>query len=273
MSSNEKIRTVVVLSDIHAGSTVALLPPGFTTLEGQEIGQSPIQRWLWQCWEHCTRWLDEIVGADPHALVLNGDLIEGVHHGTKQVISPDTNDHVEAAIHILRPLAAKASRTFVVKGTECHTSNTEIVIGKALKLEVDPETNLPAFDRLTLDVCGVRVVVRHHIPSAVRPYLESSQFSIQMGSEIIEAVRNHEPAPRVLCCAHRHRFGQYSDGHSLTIVSPPWQMLTRHGHKVVSQARTKPGAYVLDWRGVADGSLPKVHELLFDAPHPKAVAL
>ena len=268
-----QIRTVVILSDIHAGSTVALLPPNFTTLEGQEVLQSPIQKWLWQCWEHCNQWFDDITGSDPHALVLNGDLIEGVHHGTKQVISLDTNDHVEAAIHILRPRASKAARTFVVKGTECHTSNTEIVVGKALKLEVNPETSLPAFDRLTMDICGVRGVFRHHIPTAVRPYLESSQFSIQMGSEIMEAVRNGEKTPRFLCCAHRHRYGQFSDGHSLTVISPPWQMLTRFGHKVVSHARTKPGAFILDWRGVPDGSLPKVHELLFDAPNPKAVAI
>jgi hypothetical protein len=272
------IRAVVVLSDIHAGSTVALLPPGFVTLEGTEIGQSPIQRWLWECWTKCNVWIDDILGGDAHALVFNGDLIEGNHHGTKQVISPDVNDHVDAGIDIIKGRVAAADRTFFVKGTECHVGNSEIIFGKALlekgfRVEKDPSTGLPAFDRLTLDVCGVRCVFRHHIPSAVRPYLESSQFSIQMGSEIMEAVRNGEQTPRVLCCAHRHRFGQFSDGHSLTVISPPWQMLTRHGHKVVSQARTKPGAYILDWRGVPDGKLPKVHELLFDAPHPAAIAL
>ena len=151
MTTRKKPRVIVVLSDIHAGSTVALMPPEFTTLEGVLLAQNPMQRWLWECWQDAQAWITASVGADPYALVLNGDLTEGIHHGTKQVISPDTGDHVECAIHLLRPLVAKAAKTFIVKGTECHTGNNEIVIGKAMKTAINPETGLPAWDRLTLD--------------------------------------------------------------------------------------------------------------------------
>lgn len=271
--AKKQIRLLVILSDLHAGSTVALMPPSFETLEGQTIEQSPMQKWLWECWLKCNKWIDGIVGKDPHALVLNGDMIEGIHHHSKQVFSPDTNDHVEAAIHILRDRATKAASSFVIRGTECHTSNTEIVIGKALKLAVNEDTGLPAWDKLFLDVAGVRCVFQHHITTSVRPWTEGTGLASQAASEKLEAIDNDEIAPRVICCAHRHKYGQFSNGRTLTIVSPPWQMLTRHGHKVVGHARTKPGAYILDWRGVENGSLPKVHEILFNAPHPKAITL
>lgn len=266
-------RAIVVVSDIHAGSTVALMPPKFTTLEGVVLEQNPMQRWLWDCWKNAQSWIADTMDGDPFALVLNGDLTEGVHHGTKQVISPDTGDHVECAIHLLRPLVSKAAKTFIVKGTECHTGNNEIVIGKALKTEINRETGLPAWDRLTIDIAGVRCVFRHHIGTSVRRGLAATQFSMQLAEEQVEAANNSEPIPRVLCCAHRHKFGSWEDDRGLAVVSPPWQLLSRFAHKVVSQARTKPGIYILDWRNRENGELPKLHRRLYDTPQPEAVAL
>jgi hypothetical protein len=273
MQKRKTPRAIVVLSDIHAGSTVALMPPEFTTLEGVVLTQNPIQKWLWECWQDAQGWIDQTMDGDPFALVLNGDLTEGVHHGTKQVISPDTGDHVECALHLLRPLVRKATKTYVIKGTECHTGNNEIVIGKALKTAVNPETGLPAWDRLTIDAAGVRCVFRHHIGTSVRRGLAATQFSMQLVEEQVEAANNGEPIPRVLCCAHRHKFGAWQDEHGIALVSPPWQGLSRFAHKVVSQARTKPGVFILDWRGVSNGQLPKIHRRIYDTPHPKAETL
>jgi hypothetical protein len=100
----KQIRSLVVLSDLHLGSTKALLPPGFVTLEEQEIGLNGIQKWLWACWGRANDFLDETMDGDPFALVLNGDMLEGVHHGTKEIWSPEMGDHVNAALMVLRPL-------------------------------------------------------------------------------------------------------------------------------------------------------------------------
>lgn len=266
-------RVLVVLSDIHAGSTVALLPPAFETAEGQTVGQNAIQQWLWACWTDAQEWIAEKLAGDTFGLVLNGDLVEGVHHGTKQVVSPDIGDHLKAAIEILQPLSERAEKTFVVRGTECHTGNVEIAVAKAINAELNPELNIPVFDRLTLDVAGVRCVFRHHIGTSVRRGLAATQFSIQLAEEQVEAANNDEVIPRVLCCAHRHKFGAYEDDRGLALVSPPWQMLSRFAHKVVSQARTKPGVFILDWRGIPDGQLPRVHKRLYDTPKPNALSL
>jgi hypothetical protein len=267
------IRALVVLSDLHIGSTVALLPPGFVTMEGNAIGQTPLQSWLWECWEQSNQWIAETLGKSPYGLVLNGDLIEGLHHRTTQVISPDLADQIVAAKQVLIPVAKKAKKVFVVKGTECHTGNVEAGLGTAIGAEIDPDTGVAAFDRLTIDVAGVRCVFRHHIGTSVRRALSATQLSIQLAEEQVEAAVNGEVLPQVLCCAHRHKFGKYEDEKGLCVVSPPWQGLSRFAHKVVSQARTKPGVFILDWRGLPDGHLPAVHRLVFDTPHPKTISL
>ncbi|HEX2099176.1 MAG TPA: hypothetical protein VHF69_00850, partial [Candidatus Synoicihabitans sp.] len=62
------IKLIAVLADLHAGSVVGLLPPGFVSDEGNEIAQNAPQRWLWTCWEDAKQFLFEVAGADPFAL-------------------------------------------------------------------------------------------------------------------------------------------------------------------------------------------------------------
>jgi Calcineurin-like phosphoesterase len=267
------IRLVFVLSDIHCGSTIALMPPNFKTLEGTMLNQNPIQQWLWACWQDTIKWIEQVANGEPYAVVLNGDLIEGNHHRTMQVISPDVGDHVEAAIHSLRPIVAKANKVFIVKGTECHTGNTEIVLGKALKTEINPVTKQPAWDRLTIDINGVRCVWRHHIGTSVRRGLAGTQLSVQLAEEQVEAANANETIPRVLCCAHRHKFGYYQDNNGLCVVSPPYQGLTRFAHKVVSQARTNPGVFALDFRGKNKNELPQLLSRIYESEKTSPVTL
>lgn len=267
------ITKIVCLADLHVGSTKGLLPPGFKTLEGNEIKLNAMQEWLWLCWERANQFIEDSVGDESYALVLNGDLMEGIHHHTKEVWTPEVKDMLEAAVQIVAPLAVNAAKTFVIRGTECHVGNNEESIAKIIGAYPDHQTGLHSFDRLTLDLNGVRHVFRHHIGTSVRRGLAATQLSANLVEEQIEAVNNGEPIPRVVCCAHRHKFGWYRDDNGICVVSPPWQGLTRFGHKVVSQARTKPGLYIIDHLGKQYGALPEIKSKLFDCPQPQAVRL
>lgn len=269
----KKPRTLVVLSDLHAGSVVAVMPPTFTTANEQEVRQNPLQAWYWKCWLKSLEWIDEVIGDDPAALILNGDMIEGDHHRTTEIISRNIEDHVEIARLILQPLVLRFERTFMLRGTECHTGNVEATLGKMLGCEINPENDRRIFDRLTLDICGVRLVARHHVTTTSRPWLESNGLGMELASEQLHAVRNGEPMPRILCVAHRHVAGHVVTGDGLCLATPAWQGMTRHTHKVVPAARCKTGVYILDWRDVEDGSLPRVHRKLFEAPNAKAITL
>jgi hypothetical protein len=83
---------------------------------------------------------------------------------------------------------------------------------------------------------------------------------------------NGEPVPRIVCAGHRHVVGHIATGDGLCVVTSAWQALTTHGQKVVSASRSKPSVYVLDWRGIVTGELPRVHRRIYEQPHPKAVS-
>jgi hypothetical protein len=271
-TSGQRILKLLELGDIHAGSKSGLLPDDFHDGDGNGHKQNAIQQFLWQCWRDLNdNWIPNIIGADPFALVIKGDIIEGCHHGSKEVITNDPQDHFEAAAELLEPLAAKAAAVYIIEGTECHTGNAERGMSRRLNAIKDPDTKKWAWPRLSLTIGGVRCIFQHHIGVTSRAWLEASALSIHLANEQIEAVRNGETMPRMLSCAHRHRYGEYRDASGLCCVTPPWQMLTRHGHKVVPSARTRPGALIHEFKG--DGTLPITHVQTYRPPEPKGATL
>jgi hypothetical protein len=267
------IELLVIVSDIHAGSSVAIMPPKLTIAEEQVVEANALQRFFWKAWLDAVQWVGNIADADQFALCLNGDMIEGNHHHTKQIISTEVGDHVECAAQVLAPLASKASKIFLTKGTECHTGDAENALGLRLNAEKNPANNRRVFDRLTLDICGTRFVARHHVSTSSRPWADSNGLGVELASEQLQAIRNGEPLPKILAVAHRHVGGHIANGEGICLATPAWQGLTRHGHKVVGAARCKPGLYILDWRGLPDGELPRIHRRIYEAPHAQVIAI
>ena len=273
MKTRPDAPVIVVLSDLHVGSTKGLMPESFTTVEGVEVRQNAIQQYLWACWIRAQNFIQQTVGDDPFVLVLNGDLTEGIHHGTKEIWSAAIEDQMKAAFDVVEPLAAKASKVFLVRGTECHTHNLEAGLGAMLGAVQNPEMKIAAFDRLTLSAHGTICVFRHHISTSSRRSSSGSALSANLAEEQLEAAVNGERLPQVLVCSHRHKPGIYRDEKGMVLVTPAWQFLTRHGHKVVGAARCKPGVQILDWRGLGHGELPRIHERYYATPQPKIIAV
>ena len=125
-------KLILLLSDLHVGSTVGLWPADFTSNEGNPIGQNKFQEWLWKCWSDAMEWSKRVVGKDAFDVVLNGDLVDGIHHKTLQVMTPDVGDQTDAVKQVLAPLVERCAKLHIVKGTEIHTRNDEIRLGNAL---------------------------------------------------------------------------------------------------------------------------------------------
>lgn len=266
MNHKLDVDMVVVVSDPHAGSSYGLMPNPFTTIGGQVIRPNALQRWLLACWHDFWAWSDTRTSGLKWAFVLNGDATEGVHHRTTEVISADTGDHMAAAVELLAPIAERADHTFIVEGTECHTSNLEHAIGDklgAVKCRMGSGHSLHAWPQLSLNVNGCCGIIRHHISTTTRPYLEATQLSVQLGVDRIESIRAGTPAPRFLVSAHRHQYGHYSDGDAVSVVCPPWQGLTRHGRKVVPAATTRVGGVILDFREAGPDEKPQIMERIY----------
>lgn len=258
---------LVCVGDLHAGSAFAPCPPRIASAYDLTIHASRVQNWLYRCWtDFYGEYVPSIVGRKPFALVLNGDLIEGNHHGGRQLIASSQKRQAEIAVDLLRPIAEKAAAVYVIKGTECHTLDDEEEIARKLGAVKCPATDNDAPDWWDIRVRGCLTSFRHHIPATSRRALKGSQLSIQLIEEQAEAAGAGTPIPRVICRSHRHTYGTYDDGCGMAVVLPAWQLLTRHGHKVVPAAQRgiMVGGVVLDYSRVADPfDLPTVHRNLY----------
>lgn len=258
-------KLIVLLSDLHVGSTVGLWPPDFTSNEGNPIGQNKFQQWLWECWCDAMKWTDKIVGKDPFEVVLNGDLVDGIHHRTLQVMTPDVGDQSEAVRQVLDPLAKRAAKLHVVKGTEVHTRNDEVRLGAHLGASKCRATGQSAHDSLDLECSGILYNFAHHISATARSYLEASAHSIALGNISHSRARSGKPVPRIICRGHRHRHGIWDDGNQMSCITGAWQGLTRFGYKVVPDAVPQPSIIIFDHRQTDKGELPIVHRRIYTA--------
>lgn len=254
---------ILVVSDLHCGSTVGLCPPDYATFDGAVYGLNRIQQWIWANWQAMQdEWLPSIVGSDPFALVVNGDATEGIHHKTVQVVHADPGVHAKIAIHCLEPLAARASQTFMVRGTEAHVGHTtEANIGARLNAVKHPESGEHSAFAWNIRVNGTLCSFKHHIGTSSRLALYATQLSVTLAEEQTAAARHGHEVPTVVVRSHRHTYGMYTDGHGMVITTPAWQTLTSFGHKVVPAAVPSVGAVLLDFRNTRSG-LPVVHSFI-----------
>lgn len=247
---------LVLFSDTHCGSQYGLMPPEYELHGGNTIKANPFQRWMFNCWQAWWAYVDLTTNGHKVAIACVGDAIEGIHHGGREVVSPETTDHSGIFKELVRP-HLKGRQFVMVEGTECHTQLSENSIGEALGAIPYRKPNGPSspgvfvWPQVDLCVKGCHGILRHHISVAIRPYLEASAMSIQLGSDRIEAIRTNRKPPQFLVSGHRHRLGCYTDGDATVAILPPWQGLTRHGRKVVPAAQSVVGGVILDFRNAS----------------------
>lgn len=267
------METLLIVSDLHCGSTRALLPPGLLDEDGREMRLHKVQDWLWARWTEFCEWAHRESGGEYDMVVL-GDAIEGVHHRGGQVVSTDTGIHTAIAEHTLAPLTEHASQVWMVRGTEAHVGRSaEAGLALAIGGEKNRDEDTYSFDRLNLSVNGCNVTLAHHFPASTRIALYATQLGVQLAEAQAQAARHGEEIPHVVVGAHRHTHGIYTDSRGMAITTPPWQLLTRFGYKVVPYATPTVGGVLLDWRGLPPGSLPRVHSWLRSAALPTSFVL
>jgi len=261
-----KPRLLVVVSDLHAGSSVGLLRPGFHTKDGNEIGLNETQKWLWSCWEDCWAWFYKLAEKDPFVLVVNGDLIDGSHHGTTELISNDESDHGIAAYHVLRQPAKKAHSVYITLGTEIHTKGHEHTIAYQLNAKTHnikmPKGEGGAWPTLDLTIAGTYCKFDHHIGASKRKYLTGTKMTAEYGDLIMRKAMAGHRIPKVVVRSHCHEFDAHDNGYGLIVTTPPWQCLNRFGRKVVPNASPTVGMVVLDWRYSEENCTPALHKRL-----------
>ena len=234
---------VLAISDPHCGSRVGLCPQDFMLYDGTVIKQNYIRQRMWEVFGRITRDGLKRIGNRPYLMLLVGDLTEGLHHGRKQIISEEMDDHKRCAIECLSPLAFNKNCVEVlgVKGTPTHVDLIENSILKALGAKPSiTNPNEYALDKARFIVNGVLYDASHHISTTSRGYLEAGRASIHLGNLSYNYARDGLKVPQVVIKGHGHTPGFWNNCRQIMIMLGAMQSKTSYGYKVCPDSISYP---------------------------------
>ena len=207
---------LLVTSDTHCRSTVGLIHPnGVDLSDDGHYTPSPGQRFLWDVYSEGIEKAGECAAKNNADLfwISNGDLVDGYHHGTHQVISNDAIPEREIVRGVLDPvLDLDPKRIFIVKGTEAHVGkggSSEESIARALSddwpVEKDINTNQFSWYTAQFEIEDVLIDATHHGRTGYRPWTEHNAVQLLAANIFVERAKHGERIPQVALRSHFHR--------------------------------------------------------------------
>ena len=267
---------IACTSDHHCGSTLGLVPDeGVRLDDGGTYQPSKAQLWTWYCWTDYWQRIDKLRRQEKADLwvLYNGDMFEGDHHATTQIVSrnPEAQDYIAGRVFGV-PKALHPAKTFVVRGTEVHVGtagSAEEGRARSLNAVRDPETSNWSFWRLRLEVHGVLIDAQHHGRVGTRPWTRASAvgtLAYQIWSEHAERKLRW---PDLAIRSHRHQYGDSGNTAKTRLIqTPAWQLKTAYAHKVVPESIADIGGVAVILR--AD-STSEVRPILYEPSLPEVV--
>lgn len=246
--SQSKSAQVVIVSDLHVGSTLGLSTPEMALGDGGTYKANSLQLAAWEYWEKVF-WPEVHARAKTRAtiVVVNGDLVDGNHHGTTQIQTPDPLQQINWAAQILTPIASRYP-VYVTRGTAAHVmagGAADEMIAKLIGARIpDPAKAVRSAYHLRLEYYGTLLDFAHHGPgpgkriwtygNELRSYARtilldaliarSTDQSVRLPDAIIRSHVHHRTHETI------HDYGKTCEG----IITPAWQWKTEFAHKVVS---------------------------------------
>lgn len=248
---------IAVTSDQHCGSSVALCPPKIELDDGGYYEPSKAQRWLWQNWLDFWQRVRRTRDREKALLyqVWNGDLTEGNHHGSTQILSGNSSVQaqvVAAAMGV--PLDLKPDKLWVIRGTEAHVGKSaegEEKIADGLRRDKRPivkdkDTGSSSHWHAKLEVQDVRFDFAHHGRIGQRPWTKPN-VTMNLAAEIFyEHAAREEPYPHIAVRSHFHTFVDTGSAHPVRVLqTPAWQLHTAFAHKVVTEKIADIGGLII----------------------------
>ena len=243
-----KITAAVIISDIHAGCQLGLCPPKVRLDEGGEYRPNKIQKILWSYWrEFWESAVPEFTNGLPYSIIINGDAIDGMHHGSTHQITHNLTDQGKIAFELLSPLIEKCEgRFYMVRGTEAHVGKSgqeEERLAKELGA-IPNSYGQYARNELWKEIGGSLVHILHHIGSTSSASYESTAVHAELIASYVEASRWNERPPDAIIRSHRHRYFETrfatDKGTGRGVVTPGWQAKTPFAYKIAGGRQSRP---------------------------------
>lgn len=232
----------MVISDLHSGCRLALCPPSGAKLDdGGVYHPSALQNKLYQIWEEFWEWVPAGTKKEPYVVVMNGDVIDGSHHGSTTQISHNLEDQSEIAYQLLAPIVEKCEgRFYMTRGTSAHVGESGVEeerLGKRLGA-IKNEVGQHARYEMWLHIGSPKhlVHVAHHIGVTGSMAYESTAIMKELSEMYADSARWRNQIPDVIVRSHRHRHAEIrvptANGYGIAFVTAAWQGRTPFSYKI-----------------------------------------
>ena len=248
----------VVVSDIHANSTVALCPPSVQLEDGGTYTPNKLQLYLWD------KWVDFVDRVPKGSLVVvNGDLIHGANAmKDTQIISSNKAVMRDIAYKCIEPLAKKAGEIYFVRGTEWHESTGAQdleTVARGFRNTVVNDSGQYSSWELWIELYGKVFHFTHHVGMGV------GSLAKEMQDAVSSFVLNGQTLPDVMIRSHKHLTSSYTDGRRHIFVTPAWQAKTAFLVKIKPMMTSDIGGII--YNGSKSGEITW-QTILYSLPKP-----
>lgn len=241
-----------VVSDLHCGSTLGLIQPqGVQLDDGGWYHPSTPQMALWGCWEEY--WAEvksKLKAGDRLFVAINGDLVDGDHHQTTQIVSRNmaATQH-EIAMAVLGPAMALDPKRFVViRGTEAHVGKSaqfEERIAKDLGAVANPKLGTYSQWHFQALSEGVLMDFAHHGSVGKLPHTRSNPAKTLAVKMIYSAAKHKQRCPDVAYRSHAHQEADTRDEFSVRVIQTRgWQLSTAFVERIAAGSLPEIGGII-----------------------------
>lgn len=246
-------RSIVVISDTHCGCRLGLCPPeGVTLDDGGTYLPSKMQLKVWAIWrEFWDEWVPRVTKGEPFAVVMNGDALDGNHHGGTTQVSHNLKDQSALAYKCLHPVTqACEGRYWHIRGTEAHVGPSAVEEERlaqslgAIPNEQGQYARWELWKRIAGEGRGHLCHFLHHIGTTGSAAYESTALHKEMVESFVESGRWGDEPPQVIVRSHRHRHFEtriaVAGGYGIATITPAWQLKTPFTWKIPGARLSQP---------------------------------
>jgi hypothetical protein len=254
--AKKSVRSLVVVSDTHAGCRLALYNPRepLRLDDGGFYRPSEFQEKIWNLWRSFwDEWVPTVTRGEPYDICHNGDVVEGVHHRATTQISHNILDQKRIAINVLKGEIARCKKMggtyYHIRGTEAHVGQSSIFeeeVAESLGAKPNEHGQHARYDlwKRVGSNDGPLVHLLHHIGTTSSAAHESSAVNAELTASYVEAARWNKEPPDYVVRSHRHRSIAVdlnsAKGYAAGIVTPAWQGKTPFAWKVPGARISEP---------------------------------
>ena len=272
---------LAVVSDLHCGSTVGLHPAAPTELDnGALYVPSIAQDWLAENWSRFWGRVEQVAGVDPLHVIVNGDLVDGDHHGTTEIVSRHPNAQMDIAKACFAPvLDLKPNTVAVIRGTEVHVGKSgsaeesfaKWLVAQGVTVPHCPETGNASHWHYRGLYDGVLIDAAHHGRIGARPWTKVNATMGLAAQIVMEHAMKQERAPDLAIRSHYHQWVDTYDAYPTRVIQTlAWQLKTAYVHRVAAESLAEVGGAIVT---IEDGKIAHVEKVMFPVKRPAPVVI